>query len=135
MSPHLGSAPLEADSVTQGRAGLVKGCSGPILWTAGRVSGPFHDGSLVAPSRLSNEIDTLCPIVPCGHLVVVLASILHLFRRVGKRQDPVGVQALRPKAAIEGFDAGITAPSATTDRVQCRGVKRLEADHCPSNLD
>ncbi len=42
-----------------------------------------------------------------AHLVVVSAPILHLFRRVGKRQEPVGVQALRPEAAVEGFDVGV----------------------------
>jgi hypothetical protein len=31
-----------------------------------------------------------------AHLIVVSASILHLFLRGGKAQEPVGVQALRP---------------------------------------
>lgn len=32
----------------------------------GGVSRLFHDGGLVAPSGLINEIGTLCPIAPCG---------------------------------------------------------------------
>ena len=42
-----------------------------------------------------------------ANLVVVSAPILHLFGRVGKRQEPVGVQALRPEATVEGFDVGV----------------------------
>ncbi len=35
--------------------------------------------------------------------VVVLAPIRHLFSGICKAQEPVRVQALRPKAAVEGF--------------------------------
>jgi hypothetical protein len=42
-----------------------------------------------------------------AHLIVVSAPILHLFGRVRKRQEPVGIQALRPEAAVERFDVGI----------------------------
>lgn len=40
-------------------------------------------------------------------LVAVSAPILQLFSGVGKGQEPVGVQALRPEAAVEGFDVGV----------------------------
>ena len=42
-----------------------------------------------------------------AHLVVVSAPILHLFGRVRKRQEPVGVQALRPEATVEGLDVSV----------------------------
>ncbi len=42
-----------------------------------------------------------------AHLVVVSEPILHLFARVGKRQEPVRVQALAPEPAVEGLDEGI----------------------------
>lgn len=37
-------------------------------------------------------------------LVVVSAPSLQLFGRIRKRQEPVGVQALGPEAAVEGFN-------------------------------
>src|SRR6202158_6555370 len=37
-------------------------------------------------------------------LVIVLSPILRLFAGVGKRQEPVGVQALGSQTAIERFD-------------------------------
>lgn len=40
-------------------------------------------------------------------LVIVSAPILHLFGRVGKRQEPVRVQAFCPEAPVEGFDVGV----------------------------
>ena len=43
-----------------------------------------------------------CPMRP--NLVVVLAPILQLFARVGKRQEPVRVEALGSQTAIERFD-------------------------------
>jgi hypothetical protein len=46
-----------------------------------------------------------CPVGP--FFVTVSAPILHLFLRVGKAQEPVGVQALRTEAAIEGPNEGI----------------------------
>jgi hypothetical protein len=42
-----------------------------------------------------------------AHLVVVSAPIINLFGRIGKRQELVGVQALRPEATVEGFDVGV----------------------------
>lgn len=42
-----------------------------------------------------------------AHLVVVSAPILQLFGGVGKGQEPVGVQVLRPEATVEGFDVGV----------------------------
>lgn len=36
-----------------------------------------------------------------AHLVVLSAPILQLFSGVGKGQEPMGVQALRPEAAVE----------------------------------
>ena len=39
-------------------------------------------------------------------LVVVSAPSLQLFAGVGKRQEPVGVHALRPEAPAEGLDKG-----------------------------
>ena len=46
-----------------------------------------------------------CPVRPI--LVVVLTPILHLLARVGKRQEPMLVQALRPEATVEGFEIRI----------------------------
>ena len=40
-------------------------------------------------------------------LVVVCAPSLQLFGRIRKRQEPVGVQALGPEAAVEGFNEGV----------------------------
>jgi hypothetical protein len=40
-------------------------------------------------------------------LVVVLAPILLLFAGVGKRQEPMRVQALRPEPSVERFDEGV----------------------------
>ena len=50
--------------------------------------------------------------------VVVSAPILQLFGRVGKRQEPVGVQALGPEAAVEGLDEGVVRGLARTREVQ-----------------
>ena len=38
------------------------------------------------------------------NLVVVSAPILQLFAGIGKRQEPMRVQALRPKPAVDRFD-------------------------------
>jgi len=38
---------------------------------------------------------------------VVSAPILQLFLRVGKRQEPAGVQAFGPQASVKRFDEGI----------------------------
>lgn len=40
-------------------------------------------------------------------LVVVSAQRFQLFGRISKRQEPVGVQALSPEAAVEGFNEGV----------------------------
>lgn len=40
-------------------------------------------------------------------LVVVSEPSFHLFRRVGKRQEPVSVQALAAEPAVEGLDEGV----------------------------
>ena len=40
-------------------------------------------------------------------LIVVSAPSLQLFGRVGKRQEPVGVQTFRAEPAIKCFDIGI----------------------------
>ena len=40
-------------------------------------------------------------------LVVVLAPILQLFAGVGKGQEPMRVEALRPEASVERLDEGV----------------------------
>ncbi len=50
--------------------------------------------------------------------VVVSAPILHLFVGVGKRQEPVLVQALGPKAAVEGVNISIVGGLAGAGEVQ-----------------
>jgi hypothetical protein len=40
-------------------------------------------------------------------LVVVFAPILQLFAGVGKRQEPMRVQALRPEAPVERLNEGV----------------------------
>ena len=40
-------------------------------------------------------------------LVVESAPSLQLFAGVGKRQEPVGVQAFRSEASVEGLDEGV----------------------------
>jgi hypothetical protein len=42
-----------------------------------------------------------------ANLVVVLAPSLHLFGRVRKGEEPMGVQTFGPEAPIEGLDIGI----------------------------
>jgi hypothetical protein len=42
--------------------------------------------------------------------VVVLAPILQLFAGVGKGQEPMRVQTLRPEATVEGLNEGVDAP-------------------------
>jgi hypothetical protein len=42
--------------------------------------------------------------------VLVAAPILQLFARVGKRQEPVGVQTLGLQRAIERFDERVDTP-------------------------
>jgi len=51
-------------------------------------------------------------------LIVVCAPVLHLFTRVGKAQEPVLVQTLRPKAAIERFVIQIVGGLAGTGEVK-----------------
>ena len=51
-------------------------------------------------------------------LVVVSAPSLQLFRRVCKRQEPVGVQTLGPEAAVEGLDEGIVGRLAGPAEVE-----------------
>ena len=51
-------------------------------------------------------------------LIVVSAPILHLFTRIGKRQKPVLVQTLGPKAAVERFDIRIVGGLAGTGEVE-----------------
>ncbi len=51
-------------------------------------------------------------------LIVVSAPILHLFTRIGKRQKPVLVQTLGPKAAVERFDIRIVGGLAGPREVQ-----------------
>jgi hypothetical protein len=48
-----------------------------------------------------------------AHLVVISAPILHLFSRIGKRQEPVGVQVLRPEVTVEGLDVGVVGWSCS----------------------
>lgn len=52
------------------------------------------------------------------NLVVVSAPSLQLFRRIRKREEPVGVQALGPEAAIEGLDEGVVRRLAGPGEVQ-----------------
>ncbi len=42
-------------------------------------------------------------------LIVVSAPSLQLFGRVCKRQEPVGVQTLRPQSTVKGFDIRIVS--------------------------
>ena len=51
-------------------------------------------------------------------LVVVSAPNLQLFGRIRKRQKPVGVQALGPEAAVEGFNEGVVGRLAGAGEVQ-----------------
>ena len=51
-------------------------------------------------------------------LVVVSAPSLQLFLRIRKRQEPVGVQAFRPQASIEGLDEGIVGRLAGAGEVE-----------------
>ena len=51
-------------------------------------------------------------------LVVVSTPSLQLYLRVGKSQEPVRVQALRPEPAVERFDEGIVGRLAGSGEVQ-----------------
>jgi hypothetical protein len=51
-------------------------------------------------------------------LVAVSAPSLQLFGRICKRQEPVGVHALGPEAAVEGLDEGIVSRLAGPAEVQ-----------------
>jgi hypothetical protein len=51
-------------------------------------------------------------------LIVVSAPILQLFLRVGKRQEPVGVQTFRPEAAVENDREQAPAPTGQLLRHQ-----------------
>src|SRR6516164_5473215 len=53
-----------------------------------------------------------------AQLVIVSAPSLQLFPCVGKRQEPMRVQALRPQAAVEGFDEGVVRRLAGPRKVQ-----------------
>ena len=65
-------------------------------WRAGRAGGS-HEGSrgLVADGAMR-------PV-----FVVVAAPILQLFAGVGKGQEPMRVQTLRPEATVERLDEGV----------------------------
>jgi len=67
--------------------------------------GPFTTACWCA-TGLIKEIGTLCRIAPCGR---TSAPILQLFGRIGKRREPVGVQAFRPEAVVEGSDGSVAA--------------------------
>jgi hypothetical protein len=60
--------------------------------------------------------------------VVVLAPILQLFAGVGKGQEPMRVQTLRPEATVERLDESVDAPmwsrADTVERVG--GLARLQ---------
>lgn len=51
-------------------------------------------------------------------LVVVSEPNLHLFGRVGKRQEPVLVQALGPEPSVEDLDEGVVGGLAGPREVQ-----------------
>ena len=68
------------------------------------VSGFAHGSGLGKPPEFRNVIGDLWPMALCGQSSLVSESSLHLFRCVGKRQEPVGVQTFIPEAPIEGFD-------------------------------
>lgn len=64
-------------------------------------------------------------------LIVVSAPILQLFLRVGKRQEPMGVQALRPEAAIEGLNERIVRCLAGTREPEARARHEFQDDVVP----
>lgn len=52
-------------------------------------------------------------------LVIVSAPILHLFGRIGKRQEPMRFQAFCPEAPIERFDVGVVRRLSRPGEVEC----------------
>lgn len=66
-------------------------------------------------------------------LVVVSAPTLQLFGRVGKRQEPVGVQALGPEAAVKGLDEGVIRGLAGPREVQ--GDAKVAGDELRALVD
>lgn len=54
--------------------------------------------------------------------VVVSPLILHLFGRIGKRQEAVGVQTLRPEATVECLDIGIVRRLSRPAEVECHAL-------------
>ena len=65
---------------------------------------------------------TDCPMRP--FLIVVSAPILQFLLGVVKRQEPVGVQAFSPKAAVEAFNERIVGGFAWSREVQGR-IRRI----------
>ena len=59
-----------------------------------------------------------------SNLIVVSTPSLHLFSGIGKRQEPVRVQALRTELAIERFDEAIIRRLAGPGEVQGDVVRR-----------
>ena len=66
-------------------------------------------------------------------LIIVSAPILHLFSRVGKRQEPVRVQAFRPEPAIEGFNERVIRGFAGPREVQCHAMGVCPQVQIPAN--
>jgi hypothetical protein len=96
-------------------------CAETQPWIAGSWSFPaslrWRAGCAIV---IEQRYRALLPDRPMGpFFVIVSAPILHLFLRVGKAQEPVGVQALRTEAAIESLDEGVVGrlPPAVRSRV------------------
>lgn len=56
-------------------------------------------------------------------LVVISTLILQLFAGIGKRHEPVGIQAFGSELAVERFDEPIVRRLAWTREVQCYAVR------------
>ena len=59
-----------------------------------------------------------------ANLVVVLAPSLHLFAGIGKRHEPMGVQAFRPELAVERLDEAVVRRLSWPREVQ-RHIVRI----------
>ena len=77
-----------------------------------------HGDRLAATPGLCNAIGGLWPI-----LVVQAEPSGHRFRRVGKRQEPMLVQAYAPQSPVEGLDEGVAGGlvgrSAGAEAMRC----------------